>query len=175
MNKAAIYYIIAIVIILLIVAYYYMSSTSSSAASSSGSSYVAPSSGSSSSGSSYVAPSTQTVNTAAAPSAKQTGIYYYTPSPPNVTYAQAQSIASSLGVAIASPAQLVAGGTQGINLCSYGWLNNGKPGLFMQAATVNCGPQGLSYNNSTVAYGIWVYGVIPASVLASGSPTFAIV
>ena len=171
------------------------SSGSTYVAPSSGSTYVAPSSTSfvststpSTSSTGYInvaslpppqisdtsTPTSTTATTTATSTATgATGIYYYAPSPPNITYAQAQSIVSSLGVAIASPAQLTQGGMQGINLCSYGWLNNGKAGLYMQTANPNCGPQGLSYNNSNIAYGIWVYGVVPQSVFASGSPSFA--
>lgn len=169
MNKAAIIYIIVIVLILILVAYYYMSKGSSSSSSSPSSSSSVPQAAISST------PPSAAAVAAAASAPSQTGIYYYAPSPPNVTYAQAQSIASGLGVSIASPAQLVAGGAKGINLCSYGWLNNGQPGLFLQTAQANCGPQGLSYNVATTAYGIWLYGVIPPSVLASGSPSYAIV
>lgn len=173
------------------------SSGSTYVAPSSGSTYVAPSSTSfvstntpSTSSTRYInvaslpppqisATSTPTSTTATTTTATSTafgatGIYYYAPSPPNITYAQAQSIVSSLGVVIASPAQLTQGGMQGINFCNYGWLNNGKAGLYMQTANPNCGPQGLSYNNSNIAYGIWVYGVVPMSVFASGSPSFAV-
>ena len=166
-KKGWILLIVAVIVVLLIV-YYYMKSgstvvSSSVPVNSVASAPVSNSSSSSSGSSSSSAPSVQ-------------GVFLYIPPQGNTTYAQAQTIAAGMNVAIASPAQLLAGGQSGsINACAYGWLSNGQPGLYMQTATTNCGPQGLSYNVSTTAAGIWLYGNIPQSVLSGPSSNYAIV
>lgn len=172
-KKGWILLIVAVIVVLLIV-YYYMKSGSTVVSSSVPVNSVASAPVSNSSSSSSGSSSSSSSSSSSAPSVQ--GVFLYIPPQGNTTYAQAQTIAAGMNVAIASPAQLLAGGQSGsINACAYGWLSNGQPGLYMQTATTNCGPQGLSYNVSTTAAGIWLYGNIPQSVLSGPSSNYAIV